>query len=193
MAGHGVSNWLNCKHSLGGEQTDHKGVTPNWTNWKCAKYCFGDRLRHRDEEAGNNIANMFWWKLNRSKDIQNESKVVLINNKRKCSFIMVSIHNVDWPVRVLMHSFKIKNDSVLISCPFYRFLSWSSHRKKKETACLIHAWQLAPVTCWTTWLKGPLSRSSAVTVCRLMPALRLEQNSSIGFRKGEYGGRYKHL
>ena len=76
---------------------------------------------------------------------------------------------------------------------FHRFLSSFLHRGKNDIACLIQAWQSFLVTLFTDSQIRSLNRSSVFSAFLLMPAFTFDQNSSIGFRNGEYGGKYKHL
>jgi hypothetical protein len=75
----------------------------------------------------------------------------------------------------------------------HRLVSFRLHLEKNDTAGRIHAWQSTRVTTWTDSQMRSLNRSSAVNAFRLTPAFTFDQDFSMGFKKGEYGRRYKHL
>lgn len=64
------------------------------------------------------------------------------------------------------------------------------HLGKNDTECLIHPSQSLAVTlCAEEMIRG-VKVSSFVRISRATPALSLDQQNSMGFKKGEYGGRW---
>lgn len=70
-----------------------------------------------------------------------------------------------------------------------RISSLAIHRGKKLTECFIQPRQSLRVTWVTASIIRGVKRSVVSNGFLLIPDLTFDQNSSIGLRKGDYGGK----